>query len=362
MTRFITFLILLGVSDVASLRFGLRMADAAEAEAKRGTATRPASHASELQRFEYEEPHMGTKFRVVLYALDKATANKAAKAAFARVAELNKIMSDYINDSELMKLCKQSEKEPVGPVNVSDDLFFILSKAKEVSELSDGAFDVTIGPVVKLWRQARKERQLPDAEVLKAALTRVGYKHMELDDKAKTVSLKVAGMQLDLGGIAKGYAADEGLKAIEKHGITSALVAASGDITVSKSPPGRDGWVVDIAPLPGSKEERQLLLVDASVSTSGDSEQFVEIGGVRYSHIVDPRTGIGLKGRRSVTVIARRGIQADSLTKMASILPAEKAIEKIEAIEGAATLIVVKKEKGEEVKQSKRFEKWLVKD
>jgi thiamine biosynthesis lipoprotein len=301
-------------------------------------------------------------FRIVLYAPDKETADKAAKAAFARVEELNRIMSDYLSDSELMRLCQKSDKQPAGPVQVSDDLFFVLAKAREVSELSEGAFDVTVGPVVRLWRQARKDRQMPDEGVLQEALTRVGYKKVELDPKAKTVNLKVAGMRLDLGGIAKGFAADEGLKAVAKFGITSALVAASGDIAVSAAPPGKPGWRIDIAPLPGSKDRRQLVLADAAVSTSGDTEQFVEIAGVRYSHVVDPRTGLGLTGRRSVTVVARRGIEADSLTKMASILPAEKAIERIESVEGAATLIVVKAAKGEEVKESKRFAGYLAKD
>ena len=143
---------------------------------------------------------------------------------------------------------------------------------------------MTVGPIVRLWRQARKDRELPNSDVLKAAMKRVGYKNVELDAKAKTVSLKVPGMLLDLGGIGKGYAADEALKVIGAEGITSALVAASGDIVVSKAPPGRDGWVVDIAPLPGARETRQLLLVNAAVSTSGDAEQFVEIAGVRYSH------------------------------------------------------------------------------
>jgi thiamine biosynthesis lipoprotein len=316
--------------------------------------------ANDSKRFEYEEPHMGTKFRIVLYAPDQATGDKAAKAAFTRVAELNQMMSDYIPDSELMKLCKKNEKEPAGPIRISDELFFVLSEAQKVSELSEGTFDVTVGPIVRLWRQARKDRQLPDEDVLRAAMKRVGYKNLELDPKSKTVSLKVPGMLLDLGGIAKGYAADEGLKVLDKFGITSALVAASGDITVSKAPPGRDGWTVDIASLPGDKSTRQLRLVDAAVSTSGDAEQFVEIAGVRYSHIVDPRTGIGLTGRRSVTVVAHRGIEADSLTKMASILPAEKAVEKIKTVEGAATLIVVKTKAGEEVKQSKRFAKFLI--
>jgi thiamine biosynthesis lipoprotein len=322
----------------------------------------PAAPAAEPGRFEYEEPHMGTKFRIVLHAPDKATADKAAKAAFARVAELNQIMSDYLPDSELMRLCRKSDKEPAGPVKVSDDLFFVLSKAREVSELSDGAFDVTIGPVVRLWRQVRKDRRLPDADELKEALRKVGYKKVELDPTAKTVSLKAAGMRLDLGGIAKGYAADEGLKAVAKFGITSALVAASGDIAVSGPPPGRPGWRIDIAPLPGSKDERQLVLKDAAVSTSGDAEQFVEIAGVRYSHVVDPRSGLGLTGRRSVTVVARRGIEADSLTKMASILPADQAVAAIEKVKGAAALVVVKTARGEEAKQSKGFAGFLAKD
>jgi FAD:protein FMN transferase len=318
--------------------------------------------AAEPQRFEFEEPHMGTKFRIVLYAPDRASADKAAKAAFARVEELNKIMSDYLPDSELMRLAKKNETKPAGPVKVSDELFYVLSKAQEVSELSEGTFDVTVGPIVRLWRQARKDRVLPDADVLAAALKRVGYKNIELDPKEKSVSLKIPGMLLDLGGIGKGYAADEALKTIGNFGITSALVAASGDIAVSKAPPGRDGWRIDIAQLPGDKKLWQVLLADAAVSTSGDAEQFVEIAGVRYSHIVDPRTGIGLKGRRSVTVVAKHGVYADSLTKMASILPAEKAIEKIEGIDGAATLIAVKTEKGEDVHQSKRFAGYLAKD
>jgi thiamine biosynthesis lipoprotein len=313
--------------------------------------------AEEPQRFEFEEPHMGTKFRLIFYASDKETAGKAAKATFARVAQLNQIMSDYSPTSELMELCKKSEQKPAGPIQVSDDLFYVLQKAQEVSQLSDGAFDVTISPIVRLWRQARKDHRLPDPDVLKEAMKRVGYKNLVLDTKARTVDLRVPGMLLDLGGIAKGYAADEGLKVLERQGVKSALVAASGDIAVSEAPPGKPGWKIDIAPLPRSKERRQLLLIHAAVSTSGDSQQYVEINGTRYSHVVNPKTGLGLTGRRSVTVVARHGIQADSMTKMASILDAKKAVSAIEQIEGAATYIVVQPEGGgeEEIHKSKGF-------
>ena len=135
-------------------------------------------------------------------------------------------------------------------------------------------------------------------------------------------------MQLDLGGIAKGYAADEALKLLrEKFGITQALVAASGDIACGDPPPGKEAWSVDIAPIARSQKPRRLHLVNAAVSTSGDLEQFVVIGGVRYSHILDPRTGLGLTGRRSVTVIAPKGIDADSMTKAVSVLPQKSGLQ-----------------------------------
>lgn len=310
--------------------------------------------AAQPARFEYSEPHMGTTVRVVLYAEDKESADRAAKAAFARVAALNKVMSDYDPESELSRLCRKNADAPAGPVAVGDELFTVLAKAKGVSERSDGAFDVTIGPVVRLWRQARKDRRLPDEAERKAALARVGHKHLVLDAKTKTVELRVAGMQLDLGGIGKGFAADEALRVIGTHGISSALVAASGDIAVSKAPPGKASWRIDI-----EGTDDQALLVDAAISTSGDSEQFVEIAGTRYSHVVDPRTGLGLTGRRSVTVIAPRGIDADSLTKMASILDPDRALAIIDAMDGTATRIAVR---GEKERRSKRFEKFLAKE
>jgi thiamine biosynthesis lipoprotein len=316
--------------------------------------------AADLNRYEYEEPHMGTRFRIVLYAPDQSAADKAAKEGFARVAELNRIMSDYLATSELSLLCKKFEDKAGEPVKVSDELFFVLDKAQEVSKLSDGAFDVTVRPLVLLWRQARRTQSLPDAKELAQAKSLVGYRKIEIDSQNKTVKLTVPGMQLDLGGIAKGYAADEVLKVLAKSGISIALCAAGGDIAVSGAPPGTKGWKIDIAPLPGAKEKRAVQLRDGAISTSGDAEQFVVIDGVRYSHIVDPRTGIGLTGRRSVTVIARRGITSDSMTKVASIATPEKAIALFDKLDGLATLIVVKTEKGEEVFASKRFADYIL--
>src|SRR5262249_53584873 len=158
--------------------------------------------------------------RIVFYAPDEAVAKEAAKQAFARIAELNKIMSDYIDDSELMKLCKR----PREWVKVSDDLFSILGTSRKISVKSDGAFDITIGPVVRLWRRARRTLEMPSPEALKKALALVDYKNVELDPATNSVRLAIDGILLDLGGIAKGYAAQAALAVLLRFGFNHALV------------------------------------------------------------------------------------------------------------------------------------------
>jgi thiamine biosynthesis lipoprotein len=302
---------------------------------------------------------MGTLFQIIFYAPgeslgDWMAAQWAAGAAFHRIAELDGIMSDYHPTSELMRLCQKAGGEPV---RVSRDLFFVLSRAQQVSKLSDGAFDVTVGPVVRLWRRARRNKRLPDPQKLAAALALVGYENVHLDAKTRTVRPAKEGMLLDLGGIAKGYAADAALEVLNKTGISSALVAAGGDIAVSQKPPGSRGWKIGIAPLlnPNDRPKRYLLLENAAVSTSGDAEQYVEIGGRRYSHIVNPKTGIGLVGRLSVTVVARKGIDSDSLTKVVSVLGPDKGLTIIDQLRGVSAYVVRLGASGKEVFQSQRF-------
>ncbi len=306
-----------------------------------------------LTRYQFTEPHMGTRFQIILYASDKTTARQAATAAFARIANLDHIMSDYQSSSELMQLCKKAGGPPV---HVSDELYTVLHRAQEVAKLSDGAFDVTVGPVVRLWRRARKLHELPDPQALAEARALVGYDKVRLDDKAHTVQLLKPGMQLDLGGIAKGYSADEALIVLKKHGVTRALVAAGGDIAVSDPPPNAPGWTIGIAPLedPNRKPSRYLILKNAAVSTSGDAEQHVDIGGKRYSHIVDPRTGIGLVGHMSATVVARRGIDSDSLTKVVAVL-GRRGLKIIDQLDGVAALLIRQTDQGPETVASKRF-------
>jgi thiamine biosynthesis lipoprotein len=292
-----------------------------------------------LTRFQFAEAHMGTKFQITLYAPDEAAAKAAAAAAFERIKNLDDSMTDYRPTSELMQLCAKAGGDPVP---VSDDLFVILQKAEETSRLSDGAFDVTVGPVVKLWRQARRTQRMPDPEKLSAARDLVGWKNVQLDSKNQTVRLLKPGMQLDLGGIAKGYAADAAIEALKKHGIDRALVAAGGDIAVSGPPPGKDGWTIAIAPLEEAEGSSgpTMTLRDAAVSTSGDAEQYAEIDGKRYSHIVDPKTGLGLVGRMSATVVAPKGVQADSLTKIVAVLGPDRAFPLLEKLDDVRSRFV----------------------
>lgn len=282
---------------------------------------------------------MGTEFRVALYAADSPGATQAAAASFKRIAELDDRLSDYRETSELMALCRQAGGESV---KVSDDLWRVLVEAQKFAKRTNGAFDVTAGPVVRLWRRARRRSELPDPVRLSQARELVGFDKLHMDERTRSVRLAKPGMLLDLGAIAKGYAVDEALGVLKRHGIKSALVAAGGDIAVSAAPPGERGWLIGIRPLDvlGKTPARYLSLRDSAVSTSGDAEQYVEIKGVRYSHIIDPRTGQAIQGRSSFTVVARNAMTSDALDTAASVLGPESGLQLIETTEGAAALIV----------------------
>ena len=315
------------------------------------------AQAEELQRFSQVEPQMGVEFEVVVYAADQAAAEKAIAAAFDRIAALNKIMSDYDTDSELSRLSAAAPTPQ--PVQISDELMEVLTFAQQVREDSGGAFDVTVGPLTKLWRQARRSKRFPKEEQVAAARAAVGGENLHLNTAKKTAALAKPGMKLDLGGIAKGYAADEALAVIRRLGITRALVRGSGDIVAGDAPPGQTGWKVGIAPLnPDDPPQQFLWIANQAVSTSGDSRQHLIAAGKRYSHILDPQTGYGVTRRGSVTVIAPRGIAADSLASAVSVLGPERGLKLIEATKDAAALVVTEENGELKTYESSRFAKW----
>jgi FAD:protein FMN transferase len=306
-----------------------------------------------LARFEFSEVHMGTQFKIILYC-ESSHAATLASQAFKRVAEIDAITSDYRETSELMSVCRTAGGRKV---RVSEDLFRVLEKSQEMAERSDGVFDVTIGPVVKLWRHARRVGELPDRLRLARAMDLIGYRKLHLDRASRSVTLDHNGMSLDLGGIAKGYAVDEAMAVLKRNGVTRALIAAGGDILVSDAPPGSQGWVIGIAPLEPANgpPERHLCLRDQAVSTSGDAHQHVEIGDVRYSHIVDPKTGLGLTGRSSVTVVAPVCTLSDALATAASVLGPARGSRLVESTPGAAALFTQATAEGVSAVQTKRW-------
>ncbi len=304
---------------------------------------------------------MGTLFTVTLYATNTSQAENGARAAFRRIDELEDIMSDYQADSELMRLCDQ----PYGqPIKVSADLFDVMERAQQISRASGGAFDITVGPYVRLWRFARKRKVLPNPAELASASSAVGYKKLRLDRRAHTVTLLVPHMRLDLGGIAKGYAAVAALKVLKTSRIDSALVAASGDIALGNPPPNQKGWKIGITGIDvrTNQLDRTLQLHNCGVSTSGDTEQFIEIGGVRYSHILNPATGLGLTNRIQASVIAPDATATDALATTVCVLGPERGLALVESLPRTAAFILTKEHQEASTFYSRRFKRMTATD
>jgi thiamine biosynthesis lipoprotein len=219
------------------------------------------------------------------------------------------------------------------PVAVSHDLYAVLKIAREAAESTGGAFDVTVGPYVQLWRRSRRQQQLPTADRLAETKPAVGWRHVELAADRPAVRLTAPRMRLDVGGVATGYISDRVLELLRKRGITSALVDLSGDLAVGDPPPGRKGWTVAVRDLTEpDKTAGTIEVANCGVSTSGDTYRFVEIDGVRYSHIVDPATGLGLTRRVGVTTVAATGVAADVAATAVSIMGAEKGLAWVERV------------------------------
>ena len=293
-----------------------------------------------LKRFEFSQPQMGLPFRIVLYAGTESMARSASDAAFARIAELNAVFSDYDSDSELSRLSQTSGNHQAVPV--SRELWEVLRESQRLAEESEGAFDITVGPIVNLWRKARREKRLPRGDLFEDARSRVGYRHIVLNRKARTVELTAPNMRLDLGAIAKGYAIDEAVRVLRAQGVSRALVSGGGDMAAGSPPPERNGWRIEIAPLDVSNapSARFVLLAHRGLATSGDVFQRLDLEGKRYSHIVDPRTGLGLTDHSLVTVIAADCTTADSLATAISVLGPVKGMALLARRRGAAAHIV----------------------
>lgn len=308
-----------------------------------------------LQKFSFTQPKMGSPFTITLYATGSEQAIPAVRQAFLLVDSLNRIFSDYDDSSELNQLSATAGLNTW--ISVSPPLFHILQLSTKASIKSKGAFDITIGPVVKLWRTARKEKRLPSNSLLQQRLASVGYRYILLDTSLQKAKLLQSGMSLDLGGIAKGFIAQAVIDFLNSLGIINAMADAGGDIVMSSSPPGKSGWIIGFN-APESKNElenKMLSLKNQAVATSGDVYQFVQIDGKKYSHIIDPKTGLGSTRQRNVTVIAPTGELADWLATACSLLTIKEAMRLIQKYPGAALLIMENRKDGIKRWQSRGF-------
>jgi FAD:protein FMN transferase len=295
-----------------------------------------------LHPHEYIRPKMGTGFRILIYAASAEQADPAAEAAYARIDQLNTTLSDYDPKSELSQLSLRTQDGPIRePVRVSDDLWNILVASVDAGRRSDGAFDITIGPCVRLWRRSRELHELPTPERLSKARASVGWEAIKLFPETHSVQLLKPNMRLDVGGIAKGYAAAEAWAIIRARGLKHAMVGAAGDLACGEPPPGQQFFRVGVQSLEKADGPSEYVaLRNASISTAGDTERFVIIDGVRYSHILDPKTCLGLTRRIGCSVISPSGTIADWVDDAVCILGPERGLRLVESIPGAAARVV----------------------
>jgi thiamine biosynthesis lipoprotein len=293
-------------------------------------AAPPPETPAHLERVETSAPHMGTLVRIVLFAESRPAGEAAAAAAFARIAALDARLSDYRDDSEVAALARAAAGIPVP---LSDDLFAILEASETLARRTGGAFDVTAGRLTHLWRRARRLNAWPDAARVAEARAAGGAAKLRLDRHRRTATLAELGIEIDPGGIAKGYAADEALRVLRAGGHGAALVAIGGDVVAGDPPPGQSAWTVAIPRL-AQDEPYRIAIARAAVSTSGDAEQWMTVDGVRRSHVIDLRTGWPVSGRAATSVVAARGVDADAVSTTLAVLDPDAGRRLLREIRG----------------------------
>ena len=299
---------------------------------------------SQDQRYSFTENKMGSPFSIVLFDRDSVHASFLAKKSFARVDSLVRIFSDYRNDSELNQLCRSAGTGRW--FHCSPALFELMVLSYVAFKKSKHMFDVTVGPVTHAWRKARKENIFLASDSVKSKLKLKGFDKVQFDQATHSILLNQKGMQIDFGGIAQGYIAQQVINFLKSEGINNALVNVSGDIVCIGKPIDKKGWTVAIN-YPESETEllsKTLTLTNCAVTTSGDVYQFIIHHEKKYSHIVDPKTGYGITSQRNVTVIAPDGTLADWLTKACSILSTRQAKKLADSLH--AYLLIVELKKG----------------
>lgn len=287
---------------------------------------------------------MGTFVRAVVITKDSGTAKKCIDAALAEIHKVDELMSDYKSNSEISEVNSDGFKRAV---HLSQSTYEVLQRSIKFSKLTDGAFDVTVGPLVDLFHSAEKKQVAPTKEQIARAKSKVGFEKLKLVDQNRTVKFAVEGMRLDLGGIAKGYAVDKAVEAMQTSGAIGGMIDIGGDIRCFGAPPeGRNHWIIGVQNPNLEKDTTRhdivlkLKLTNGAVATSGDYQQFVLIEGKRYSHIIDRKTGTSTEGLSSVTIIADNATDADALATAVSVMGAEKGLALTEKLPGTEAIVI----------------------
>lgn len=278
-------------------------------------AAQTAQNGPELLRLDKSADAMGSTYTVELYGTDRVKMEAAADAALDEARRLDELLSNYKPDSEWSQVNQHAAEKPM---RISLELFQLLSACQEYSRESEGAFDISVGPLMKVWGFYKGTGHLPHRAEVEAAMTRVGYRHVHLDAQAQTVWFDRPGVELDPGGIGKGYAVDRMVGVLRQMGIHTALLAGSGSSIYGMGAPPMEprGWPVDIKdPRDQKKTMAELFLKDMSMSTSGSYEKFFRAEGRIYAHIMDPRTGYPAQGSVSVSVVTPRTIDSEAWAK-----------------------------------------------
>jgi thiamine biosynthesis lipoprotein len=282
-----------------------------------------------------EEAIMGTAIRVELWHEEPAKGSTALDAVMEEMHRIDRAMSPFKPESELSRINREAAK---APVPISEEMFELLARSVAFSKLSEGAFDITFASVGCMFDYRNEVK--PTDEEIAAALPGFNYRHIRLERQGRTIQFAQRGVQIDLGGIAKGYAVDNCVALLRERGVRQALVVAGGDSRVLGDRRGRP-WMIGIRD-PRRKDTMVAMmpLVDAAISTSGDYERYFEANGVRHHHILDPRTGKSATGARSVTIIGPDATTTEGISKSVFIMGPERGIRFAESLPGIDAVII----------------------
>ncbi len=307
---------------------------------RRATANGASDEARYGAHLEASRMSMACLYAIDAYGPDAATLPKILEDAFDEVDRIDRLMSHYRPDSPLSRINREAAGHPVA---VNPELFDFLVESIRYSRESNGAFDITVGPLMKAWGFFKGDGRLPTPEQLNDARRHVGSPHVVFDRARQTIAFDEPGVELDLGGIAKGYAVDRVVRLLRARGVSAALVSAGGSTIFGLgAPPGQDAWEVAVQdPFDARKTAMRVRLNNRALSIAGTSEKWFEAEGVRYSHIMDPRTGMPVQGILSVAVLAATGTAGDALDDAFFVLGVERSRRNVSRLPGTEAFFFV---------------------